>query len=165
MSTGTRIMRSTNGSDMFNFGFESGLPVYQEAEGLTIWDLDDGRAPGIGGQLHVLLIEKDLGDDDVFLKHYTGTIHVNGAPNPWCQNGDGSPWCPFARVTSASDMAWDGVTIKINGSTSSSYPEELTVSKRVLLQATGRPVTIGGGPGVNRTGSAVIGSRSGTGKR
>jgi hypothetical protein len=45
--------------------------TYQELEGITLWDLDDGSAPGIRGQLHVLVLENaPLGEDLIFFKHY-----------------------------------------------------------------------------------------------
>jgi len=48
-----------------------GLTTYQELEGLTLWDMDDGAAPGIGGQLHVLMIDNaPLGEDRIYFKHY-----------------------------------------------------------------------------------------------
>jgi hypothetical protein len=54
--------------------------ICQEAEGITIWDLDDGRAPNISGQLHVFVLENDEATkDDVWFKHYTHTINVDSA--------------------------------------------------------------------------------------
>jgi hypothetical protein len=41
-----------------------------EAEGLTIWDLTDGRAPHISGHLHVELLDNDTFDnDDMYIAH------------------------------------------------------------------------------------------------
>lgn len=66
-----------------------------------------------------------------------GTIHVDrnfgGAEL-------GTPAQPFNTVTEGNDFAWDGVRIKIRPG---SYPEALTISKRVTLLASGGPVTIG----------------------
>jgi len=141
LSTGRRVARSTNGSGIFNYEFDADCtPPFdsecEEPEGLTIWDLDDGRAPGIRGQLHVLLLDNDIADD-VYLKHYTGTIHVDrsfiGLPL-------GTPSHPFPFVTLANNLAWDGARIKIKAG---SYPETLTISKRVQVVATGGSVTIG----------------------
>jgi len=46
--------------------------ISEEPEGLTWWDLDDDtRAPGIEGQLHVLLLDNELlVTDQIYLKHY-----------------------------------------------------------------------------------------------
>ena len=38
--------------------------VGEELEGLTYWDLDDGRAPGVAGQLHVLELDNDTFSED-----------------------------------------------------------------------------------------------------
>jgi hypothetical protein len=80
----TRLRRSSNGGMPFEYRFKAGYPYSNEPEGITIWDLDDGKAPGIGGgQLHVLMLDNDLeefGDDDgVYLRHYTESIYVNAA--------------------------------------------------------------------------------------
>lgn len=43
----------------------------EEPEGLTLWDLDDGRAPGIRGQLHALMIDNSLWDYGALsFRHY-----------------------------------------------------------------------------------------------
>jgi hypothetical protein len=45
--------------------------TYQELEGITLWDLDDESAPGVRGQLHVLMLENaPIGEDKIFFKHY-----------------------------------------------------------------------------------------------
>ena len=42
----------------------------EELEGITLWDLDDGRAPGISGQIHVVLLEPNgISNDDWYFKH------------------------------------------------------------------------------------------------
>lgn len=57
--TWTRVNRSCNLQRgigcPFAYSFDSGGTGPDEPEGLTVWDLDDGRAPGVSGQLHVLL--------------------------------------------------------------------------------------------------------------
>ena len=46
------------------------VPGDEEIEGLTVWDLDDGRSPGIGGQVHVLMIDTEtFSTDDLYFKH------------------------------------------------------------------------------------------------
>ena len=49
----------------------SSIPTDEEPEGLTYWDLDGRKVPGIEGQLHAILLDNDTwSDDDVYLKHY-----------------------------------------------------------------------------------------------
>lgn len=78
-------MRDPSGS--FPFQFNPAAVVAQEPEGLDWWDLEDGAAPGIRGQLHVLLLDNDLIDaDGVFFKHY----RVGGICTENCdRDGDG----------------------------------------------------------------------------
>ena len=50
----------------------------EELEGITLWDLDSGVAPGIRGQVHVLMIQNEISsNDDLYFKHF----RVNGFPN------------------------------------------------------------------------------------
>jgi hypothetical protein len=42
----------------------------EELEGITVWDLDSGIAPGIRGQIHMAMIDNDASLDNVFLIHY-----------------------------------------------------------------------------------------------
>jgi hypothetical protein len=43
----------------------------EELEGITIWDLDAGGAPGVRGQIHVLMIDNDTWtEDDLYFKHF-----------------------------------------------------------------------------------------------
>jgi hypothetical protein len=43
----------------------------EELEGIDIWDLDNGAAPGVNGQIHVLMLDNDLASaDDLYFKHY-----------------------------------------------------------------------------------------------
>ncbi|MBN2444661.1 MAG: hypothetical protein JXJ04_25120 [Spirochaetales bacterium] len=77
---GMRVARSTQGYGNFNYQFKPGGTYQEEPEGITIWDLDDGRAPGITGYLHVLMLDNDgsVLDDDFYFKHYTdGTLLYN----------------------------------------------------------------------------------------
>lgn len=138
LSTMSRVQRSTNGSGYFNYEYHTNFPVKQEPEGLTIWDLDNDRAPGIKGQLHVLLLNNDWPDDDnVYMKHYTGTIYVDRA---YTGEEKGIPSKPFRTVGQANDLAWDGAQIKIKTGT---YPEALTFSKRIRVLVENGPVIIG----------------------
>ena len=136
-SSWKRVQKSTNGYGHFNYEFEPGFE-WEEPEGVTIWDLDDGRAPGIRGQLHVILLDNDFpSDDDVYLKNYTGTIYVDGA---FQGVPTGTPNRPFPLVNMANNLAWDGARISIRAG---SYPETLTISQRVRIVATGGVARIG----------------------
>lgn len=43
----------------------------EELEGLTVWDLDAAGAPGIKGQVHLIMIDNwGTGDDDLYFKHF-----------------------------------------------------------------------------------------------
>jgi hypothetical protein len=74
----------------FDYTFDNSGCSGEEPEGLTVWDLDDGRAPNITGQLHVISYNHNnhvctplgcVGDDNlVFLKHYA-TVKVEAMPN------------------------------------------------------------------------------------
>jgi hypothetical protein len=66
-----------------------------------------------------------------------GTIHVDQA---FIGTEQGTASAPFRTVTSAYDLAWDGSHIKIEAG---SYPETLSMTKKVTLLAIGGPVTIG----------------------
>jgi len=139
--TGKRVQRSTRGAGHFNYEFEPSFPTHQEPEGLTIWDLDDGRAPNIRGQLHVLLLDNDVSADEVYLKHYTGTIYVN---HNHSGEEQGTPTKPFKTVGKANklveDAAWDGAQISIRAG---SYLETLTFSRRIRVFAEGGPAIVG----------------------
>jgi hypothetical protein len=42
-----------------------------EYEGLTVWDLDDGSAPDVRGQVHLIVLQNELlSNDDFTLKHF-----------------------------------------------------------------------------------------------
>jgi len=142
LSTGTRIKRSTNGYGYFNYEFHPGVHPFgaslEEPEGMTIWDLDDGRAPGIRGQLHVLLVDNDsLDAGDVYLKHYTNAIYVD---RNYHGAVAGTPAQPFNTVGAANNLAWDGARIRIEGA---SYLEWPTFAKRVEVVAHGGNAVIG----------------------
>lgn len=70
---GVHVFRWPDGSRIQTISIPSDFwTVGEEIEGLTYWDLNSGRAPGIRGQLHVLELDNDtLNDDDVKgFKHY-----------------------------------------------------------------------------------------------
>ena len=65
----------------------------EEPEGLTFWDLDaDGRAPGLRGQLHAVLLDNDLlTADDVYVKHYRLSLEDTSPPVITCPADRRSP--------------------------------------------------------------------------
>ena len=73
LQTRKRIARSGNGSGPFNYEFHPAWRCSgEEPEGMTIWDLDGSSAPPqVAGGLHVLMLDNDIGDDEVYFKHYT----------------------------------------------------------------------------------------------
>jgi hypothetical protein len=70
LAAGIRVARSSSGSGSFNYEFHPGWAKYEEPEGLTYWDLNDGRSPNIRGVLHALMLDNDTNDDDLYFKHY-----------------------------------------------------------------------------------------------
>jgi hypothetical protein len=142
LGSGTRIQSSTNGNGYFNYEFHpEWYSGREEPEGLTIWDLDDGRAPGIRGQLHAILRDNDtpqsLDSNEVYLKHYTNAIYVD---RNYHGVEAGTEAQPFNTVSEANNRAWDGARIRIKGA---SYPEWPTFAKRVEVVAHGGSAVIG----------------------
>jgi hypothetical protein len=133
VTTGKRVQYSTNGSGYFNYQFDPSWEIAEEPEGLTIWDLDDYKAPRITGQLHVLMLDNDLiSDDDVYFKHYTNKIFVDGSysgsyPNP---DWKGRQHYPLKTVTDAYSLAWDRSQLIIKAG---HYNESLKLSKQIKL--------------------------------
>jgi len=73
--TGRRVVHSTNRSGPYQFEYHPGhhglFWCREEPEGITLWDLDDGRAPHIRGQLHVIMIDNAIWDyGALFFRHY-----------------------------------------------------------------------------------------------
>lgn len=137
-----RIAHSTRGTGgHFDYYYNPGTVTgAEEPEGLTIWDLDDGRAPGIRGQLHATVLTNQLDAGNIDFKHYSYIINVNAAGT--CQSGlvRGAPTCPHTTVTAAVANAWDGSEIDIQAG---AYSGPLTVSTRTTLRAIGGTVRIG----------------------
>jgi hypothetical protein len=80
VNTGLRVARSTQGYGNFNYQFHPNVR-WEEPEGLTFWDLNDGRAPGITGTLHILLLDNEV-HDDWYFKHYTDGSMLYNFPIP-----------------------------------------------------------------------------------
>jgi hypothetical protein len=136
-----RIRKSTNGYGTFNFEFHPGGATCEEPQGLTIWDLEDGRAPGIRGQLHALLLDNDFPDaDDVYLKHYTDSIYVDGG---YAGDENGTVAKPYNTVGEANAVAWDGAQIRVLSDPVSIYPETLNFATPLRVLAERGPIRIG----------------------
>ena len=141
-SAGRRVQRSINGlpntPGYFRYEYDYSFAVREEPEGLTVWDLDDGRTPHIRGQLHVVLLDNDiLSDDQVFLKHYGRGLFVDGNHGGLRH---GTLENPFTTISAAHVAAWPGAQITIK---TGSYPETLRLSKTLAVLADGGTVTIG----------------------
>jgi hypothetical protein len=138
----------------FWFGYAAGIwpGEMEEPEDLTIWDLDED--PRIGqlslGQLHVLVLDLDQYDDDVYVRHYTDRIYVDRS-----YSGEelGDPTKPHNTVGEALAMAWDGARIRIRHGV---YAEALTFSGRLQVYAAEGTATIGTGGRVSLSPSAAI---------
>ena len=65
--------------------YEPDFPRVQEMEGITIWDLDKTEINGeiisnkIKGQLHLLLLDNDLCNDDIYFKHFKIPVESTNA--------------------------------------------------------------------------------------
>ncbi len=77
----TLVDHSTQAQDEGSFVFEFHTyevgTIAEEPEGIDIWDLDNHAAPGIEGQIHVIMIDNYpflTGKDDLYFKHYTTYI-------------------------------------------------------------------------------------------
>ena len=151
-NTFRRIRKSSQGG-LFKYNYDPGCSVgnfeCEEPEGLTFWDLTDGRAPNINGELHVLLLDNDadtiiVDDDDIYIKHYTKSIYVDS--NFKHPTGlpifTGDPSSPFKTITDAVNLAFDDMEIRIKGGT---YPENISIFKRLRLvnRSGATDVTIG----------------------
>jgi len=154
-ATWREIQRSANSArgerGYFNYSFDNGCTCLfgsQTPEGLTIWDLDDGRAPNVSGQLHVLMNFYNRYascDDALSIQHFGGKLYVDGAngfPPAWADPLPGTAARPFNTVNNAFNWypAWDRVQIIIRAD---SYPETGTFSKRVRITSQGGAAIVG----------------------
>lgn len=132
-TTWRRVAHSTNGYGYFNYDYST---VWDgEPEGLTVWDLDDGRAPNISGQLHVFMLDNEA-FDDVELYHYTNVWRVDR--NSPCPQGE--PNCPFKTVTAAHGVIFPRSEMRIKAG---AYPENLVLTKPMRMTATGGIARLG----------------------
>ena len=172
-ATWRRVARSDI-SSLFLYDFTPGFPVYEEPQGLTIWDLEEQRAsylapdlaPKIQGQLHVLLLQNYLFGDSLFLFHYTNTTYVDYAGYGFTP--DGTIGRPFKTVGEALTFYnqnetfvhghWTGGRIKIH---TGSYPEALTFSRRMQIVPWSGKAVVGSQGRVALTPGAAINIQSG----
>ncbi len=130
-------------------------------EGLTVWDLDDGRACSaadkcITGQLHVLVFKyRVFGHNRQMFEHFSGRLYVssvNGSDDirfPCVDAGmtDGEPFrgsvqAPFRTLRYACDgyPAWEGAEVVLQAG---SYPESVTLTRKIRLTSRGGAATVG----------------------
>ncbi len=142
--TGRMIEHSTNGYGYFNYEFYPGSPKYEEPEGLTIWDLDQKSTDETGGaygQLHVILLDVDPAlHDDVYISHYSNTIHVDASNNG--DRKDGTLEFPYNDLIGALSIAWNGSRILVKGG---AYPQldNGVIDHHIQISANGGEVNIG----------------------
>lgn len=146
-----RVQRSGNGAPYFDYSFNNGCTCLstgsQTPEGLTIWDLDDGSAPGVSGQLHVLKDHYNVGfcDDAVSMQHFGNKVHVSttgvtppygGFPYP------GTASRPFRTLNLAYGYypLWDGAELVLRTGT---YNDTGTYTKRVKITSAGGAAVVG----------------------
>lgn len=135
-----RIRRASREAMPFKYAYEPGAYL-DEPEGLTVWDLDDGRAPNIRGQLHVILINEEVGADYLSIHHFTHKIHVDAAAGSDAEWG--RPETPLASVTQAVVQAWDGQELVVHAG---DYPAPVTVTQRLRMVSQDGSAFIGGSP-------------------
>lgn len=86
-ASGQLIDESTHESGTFRFLYDPAAAVEEEPEGADWWNRDVGPAsPGIGGQLHVILLDNEETEDKIFFKHYSVDYSCIAAGD---EDGDG----------------------------------------------------------------------------
>jgi hypothetical protein len=126
---GNLIAESQNGgTTQFNFQYEPSGIEQQEPEGIDWWNRDNPHPPSnpsgsIAGQLHVILLENELGQDDIFFKHYRVTYPCH--PQNGTDDSDGDGLTDFEEgyfydthpliADSDGDQLSDGAEINIVG--------------------------------------------------
>ncbi len=137
-TTYRRVRHSTRGvsGQLFDFYYNPGGSTEESPQGLTLWDLDDGRAPGIKGQLHVLVAENFF--ENIDFKHYTRALTVD---RNWTGCHSGTPTCPFQTIPAALNAAWVGAEVRIRAG---SYPSPMNISQRVRLSSENGIARLGG---------------------
>jgi hypothetical protein len=140
---GRQIIEGCQGSCLFQFKFDScveilpgSLELNEEPEGMTIWDLEEQGPNNIRGQLHVLLLNNSGANDNVFFKHYSSSLYVDGAAS----SGDGEYDTPFNDLADTFSAALSGMTIVIRDGT---YSGSQLIDQKVRLKAGGSSAILG----------------------
>lgn len=157
--TWTRLEQSVKNSlttNYFSYNYDPtciicdilGVPVgggTDTPEGLTIWNLDDGSAPGIRGSLHVLVDRYMYGgvncDDRVSFHHYSAKVYVDGDALPGA-NRPGTLTNQFTGPSDAHDYypLWNGAIMSIDAGI---YNDTGLFDKRVKMISRNGAVLIG----------------------
>ncbi|MCB0578687.1 MAG: hypothetical protein KDD10_05195 [Phaeodactylibacter sp.] len=119
----------------------------QTPEGLTVWNLDDGSAPNIRGQLHVLTNWYTFAwacSDEFSLHHFSRNVYVdsdNGVIPPTSPR-TGTRSKPFRTVNDAYSFyqIWDGAQMVIKAGT---YSDTGIYSTRIRMVSEGGSTVIG----------------------
>ncbi len=117
-------------------------------QGLTIWDLDNGRAPNISGQLHVMLFKfRAFGENRQVMTHFTNRVHidqVNGIDATLPNNlGDdslpGTSLKPFKTFSHAINNypIWNGAQAVLRSGYHNLPNGGITLNKRMLITSLG----------------------------
>ena len=86
--SGRLLSESQNGSGAFNFEYHPTDLDAEEPQGIDWWNRNIGTgSPSISGQLHVLLLDNDVSEDDIFFKHYD--VAYGCVPQDADTDGDG----------------------------------------------------------------------------
>lgn len=155
-----RSVRFLDSPVSFVYSFDNEWDTMQEPQGLTYWDLNDGRAPEISGELHVLLMNYEyVNSCKVWLKHYTRKMYIDCTAPPHTPKEEwdypplcGTRWEPFNSIKAALEYychdplgekwfgPWDGAEMVIR---KGNYPENLIISNRIRIVSEGGTVIIG----------------------
>lgn len=130
----------------FEYSFDNGCTCAgtgsQHPEGLTVWDLDNGAAPNISGQLHVTINFYNVAfcDDAFSLHHFTNKIIVdkNSTQSPNLSIPlIGNKIRPFKTLSDALNYypIWDGAHIILRAGEYPSAP--VNINKRMLITSEG----------------------------
>lgn len=147
-------VKSRYNDEYFFYKFDNDCDDFfgsESPEGLTIWDLDGENEDHLYGNLHVLVFHWNLAgpfsggsnDHKVSMHHFSNKVSVDKKSTPiFPQSIEGNSENPFKSIQEALNFypIWDGAEIFIR---TGNYPEVLTLSKRIKLNAKEGPVTIG----------------------
>lgn len=145
--------RSLNSTDLdipFSYTFDNtcacGIFGSQTPEGLTIWNLDGGSAPGIRGQVHVLVdhYNEAFCDDAISFHHFSYNIRVNGSSgyDPPTDPRTGTVSRPFETINDAYEFypIWNGARMVIEAGI---YDDTGFYNRRIRLESRSGAALIG----------------------